>query len=64
MKGVKGPCQIHLHGDRAFVGRLQEMEQLRMAQEEAATGRPNQAMLVVEPGIGKSRISQELTNYA
>lgn len=50
--------------DNAFVGPSQQMEQLHTALEEAMFGRPHLAMQVGEPGIGKSRISQDLTNYA
>lgn len=47
-----------------FVGRKREMERLRMAFEEALGGRGRLVMLVGEPGIGKTRTSQELETYA
>ena len=47
-----------------FVGREVELERLRSAADEALTGRGSVVMLVGEPGIGKTRISQELGTYA
>jgi transcriptional regulator with AAA-type ATPase domain len=48
----------------AFVGREPEMEQLKKAMEESMAGQPHLTMLVGEPGIGKTRISQEIASYA
>ena len=39
----------------AFVGRERELEQLRLALDDALTGRGRIVMLVGEPGIGKTR---------
>lgn len=47
-----------------FVGREKELERLRSAFDDAFTGRGSMVMLVGEPGIGKTRISQALETYA
>ncbi|MCH8282795.1 MAG: AAA family ATPase, partial [Chloroflexi bacterium] len=47
-----------------FVGRQQEMGDLKAALENALSGRGRLVMLVGEPGIGKSRTAQELATYA
>ena len=47
-----------------FVGRHAEMGDLKAALEDTLSGRGRLATLVGEPGIGKSRIAQELTTYA
>ena len=47
-----------------FVGRRQEMGDLKAALEDALSGRGRMVTLVGEPGIGKTRIAQELTTYA
>jgi class 3 adenylate cyclase len=47
-----------------FVGRRQELEQLKEALEDALGGRGSLAMLVGEPGIGKTRLAEEFTVYA
>ena len=49
---------------RIFVGRQQEMAELRAVLEESIAGRGGLAMLVGEPGIGKTRTAQELASYA
>lgn len=43
-----------------FVGRERELDVLRLMLEEAAAGRGGVAFLVGEPGIGKTRTSQEV----
>ena len=40
------------------------MDELRAALEETIAGRGRLAMLVGEPGIGKTRTAQELAAYA
>jgi tetratricopeptide (TPR) repeat protein len=45
---------------RPFVGRVQELRELRAALEEAATGRGWLLLVTGEPGIGKSRLIEEL----
>ena len=47
-----------------FVGRQQEMAQLRSALDDAMSGQGRLVMLVGEPGIGKTRTAQELAAYA
>ncbi len=47
-----------------FVGREKEVERLRSSLEDALAGRGRLVMLVGEPGIGKTRTSQELITYA
>jgi predicted ATPase/class 3 adenylate cyclase len=47
-----------------FVGREEEVGRLRGALEDALAGRGRLTMLVGEPGIGKTRTSQELVTYA
>lgn len=47
-----------------FVGRERELERLRTALDGALAGRGSLVMLVGEPGIGKTRTTQELETYA
>ena len=47
-----------------FVGRHQEMGDLKAALEDALSGRGRLMTLVGEPGIGKTRTAQELATYA
>jgi predicted ATP-dependent serine protease len=47
-----------------FVGRSAELERLRSAFDRAFAGNGNIAMLVGEPGAGKTRTSMELETYA
>jgi len=47
-----------------FVGREREMERLRKGVEGALSGRGNLVLLGGEPGIGKTRLSEELSTYA
>jgi len=47
-----------------FVGRQAEMDRLRAIFEETLSGRGSLVALVGEPGIGKTRIAQELAGYA
>ncbi|MFQ6028925.1 MAG: serine/threonine-protein kinase PknK, partial [Dehalococcoidia bacterium] len=47
-----------------FVGRQQEMGELKAALEDALSGRGRLVTLVGEPGIGKTRTAQELATYA
>ena len=52
-----------LAGD-VFVGRRREMDQLKACLEDALGGRGRMVTLAGEPGIGKTRTSQELATYA
>jgi hypothetical protein len=47
-----------------FVGRQQEIDDLKTTLEVALSGQGQLVMLVGEPGIGKTRIAQELATYA
>jgi class 3 adenylate cyclase len=47
-----------------FVGRRDEMDQLKESLEGALSGRGGLAMLVGEPGIGKTRLAEEFGVYA
>ena len=47
-----------------FVGRERELERLREAVDIALAGRGSLQLLVGEPGIGKTRASEELATYA
>ena len=47
-----------------FVGRERELERLRSALDSAFAGRGSVVLLVGEPGIGKTRTTQELETYA
>ena len=47
-----------------FVGRQREMAELRSALDDALSGQGRLFMLVGEPGIGKTRTTQELASYA
>jgi hypothetical protein len=47
-----------------FVGRREELGQLRAALDDAFSGRARLRMLVGEAGIGKSRTAEELATYA
>ena len=47
-----------------FVGREREIEQLREAADSALAGNGGLLLLVGEPGIGKTRTSEELATYA
>ena len=47
-----------------FVGRDREMRGLKAALEDSLSGQGRLVMLVGEPGIGKTRTSQELASYA
>ena len=47
-----------------FVGRQEELDQLKGALENALSGRGALVMLVGEPGIGKTRLAEEFGVYA
>ncbi len=47
-----------------FVGREKELERLRKAFDNCVSGHGGLVMLVGEPGIGKTRTTQELETYA
>ena len=47
-----------------FVGRQQEMAELKAALDDAMSGQGRLAMLAGEPGIGKTRTALELASHA
>ncbi len=47
-----------------FVGRRQEIDELKAALEDTLSGKGRLMMLVGEPGIGKTRLAQEFAVYA
>jgi predicted ATPase len=49
---------------QTFVGRDKEMETLIAALDDAVAGRGRLVMLAGEPGIGKTRLAQELARKA
>ncbi len=51
-------------GTDPFVGREREMAELTVALEGALEGRGGLVMLVGEPGIGKTRLTEELAKIA
>ena len=57
-RSSEGPPQNRL------VGRAGPWAALRAAVEEALAGRPTMVLLTGEPGIGKSRLSEELVRWA
>ena len=62
--GISDPHALDSLAGGVFVGRHQEMGDLKAALEDALSGRGRLLTLVGEPGIGKSRTAQELATYA
>ncbi|MBE0610231.1 MAG: AAA family ATPase [Dehalococcoidia bacterium] len=62
MSGSTAHAQLTTSGP--FVGREKELERLRKAFDAALAGRGGLVMLVGEPGIGKTRTTEELEAYA
>ena len=58
------PRPFQSRSSSGFVGRQQEMGELTAALEESLSGRGRLAMLVGDPGIGKTRTAQELAARA
>ena len=48
----------------AFIGRTRELSELRAALEESIAGRGGCVLISGEPGIGKTRLADELANHA
>jgi len=48
--------------NNAFVGRHRDMGKLKAALDYTLSGQGRLVMLVAEPGIGQTRIAQELVN--
>jgi DNA-binding winged helix-turn-helix (wHTH) protein/tetratricopeptide (TPR) repeat protein len=59
-----GPTLVERSAADAFVGRASELSELRAAADEAIAGHGSIAMLAGEPGIGKTRMAEELEAYA
>ena len=53
-----------LSNDGGFVGRRDEMAELKAALDDAMAGHGRLVMLVGEPGIGKTRMAQESASLA
>jgi tetratricopeptide (TPR) repeat protein len=51
-------------GTRGFFGREHELRELRAAMDEAAAGYGRLMLVAGEPGIGKTRLAEELAAYA
>jgi predicted ATPase len=49
---------------RPFVGRMQELHELRSSLEEASSGHGSLVLVTGEPGIGKTRLMQEFAGMA
>ena len=78
VKGLPGPVEVYelagisavrsrlqaaaARGLSPFVGRDTEIEQLRRAVDQARQGRGQVVAIVGEPGVGKSRLTFELTH--
>ena len=56
--GINNPDRV------AFISRQREMDQLKVALGAALSGRGRLVMLAGEPGIGKTRTSEELASHA
>jgi DNA-binding CsgD family transcriptional regulator len=62
--GNIGRSNIMATGSDSFVGRRSELEALRLAFDQATGGQGRIVMIAGEPGIGKTRIAQELAFHA
>src|SRR4051794_30358847 len=63
-KLAPGPASPPRAAGRPFVGRARELEELRALLEETGEGRGRLCLLSGEPGIGKTRLMQELSREA
>jgi len=64
--GVLGPKASDLQGMAwgAFVGRKEELGQLKSALEKTLSGQGSLVLIAGEPGIGKTRLAEEFAVYA
>ncbi len=62
--GVSPGKEISLVSPTGYVGRQRELADLNGALDEALSGHGRLVMLVGEPGIGKTRLAQELASVA
>jgi eukaryotic-like serine/threonine-protein kinase len=58
------PAPAARAGGATLVGRERELSELRAALEDALSGHGRLVLLTGEPGIGKTRLTEELTLYA
>lgn len=58
------PPEIPSQGVESFIGRHEEISTLQSALERAIDGSGGIVMITGEPGIGKSRIAQEISTWA
>ena len=56
-------CMVNQPG-QILIGRQREMETLTSAFDDALAARGQMVMLAGEPGIGKTRLAQELASHA
>jgi tetratricopeptide (TPR) repeat protein len=63
-RSIGSDRQATPRGAPAFVGRAAELEWLRGCLDAAVAGRPRVALVVGEPGIGKTRLLRELQGFA
>ena len=61
---MAGPPLMDRPAGDVFVGRERELAELAMGLEDAISGRGRMALLVGEPGIGKTRLAEELATLA
>lgn len=59
-----GSVNSEIGKGNTFVGRQQEMAVLETALDDALSGRGQIVMIAGEPGIGKTRLAQELASHA
>ena len=57
-------ASLRARGVGAFVGRRQELEELRTCLDDALAGRGRLVLIEGEPGIGKSRLADEVIDLA
>jgi eukaryotic-like serine/threonine-protein kinase len=61
---LDSPATGRSNADSGFVGRRQETEELRSAFDKVLAGTGRMFFLTGEPGIGKTRLAEELAHYA
>jgi DNA-binding CsgD family transcriptional regulator len=59
-----GAAPVRRAVGRSFVGRRADLDELRRALDDALTGRGRLVLLAGEPGIGKTRLAEELAAEA
>jgi DNA-binding SARP family transcriptional activator len=61
---VPSPASLAIDGSAIFVGRKQELADLRAAWDDAVRGRRRGVFVSGEPGIGKTRLAAEIGRHA